>query len=455
MAVQIKVVILQANDIQMKRRITEALCQWKDSRNRKPLILLGARQVGKTYILKEFGRTEYKNVVYLNCDDNEEVKKLFFNYDTERIIRNLSAISGESIVPGQTLVILDEIQEVERGLHCLKYFSEKSPEYHIAVAGSLLGIALNNGTSFPVGKVDLLHMHPMDFEEFLMATGKESLLQPLAECDWESVNALHTSYEELLRQYYFVGGMPEAVARYVETNDIWEVRRIQEAILAAYHNDVSKHAVPQQIQRINQVWSSIPSQLARDNKKFIFGAVKKGARAADFEIAIQWLIDAGEIYKVPKITKPAIPLKFYEDPSAFKLFILDCGLLGALSQTPPQQILIDNNVFEEYKGAFSENYVLQQLMTLPQTYIYYYSNANSTAEIDFVVQCQDKVFPIEVKSEENLRAKSLRLFVNDNPQLHGIRFSMAPYKQQDWLTNIPLYAVRSGLTQMVGSSPNK
>lgn len=436
---------MQAKKGYMKRRITEELLKWKNSDNRKPLILLGARQVGKTYILKEFGRTEYKNVVYINCDDNDHIKDLFFDYDTERIIRNLSAISGENIVPGETFVILDEIQEMERGLHSLKYFSENAPQYHIAVAGSLLGIALNKGTSFPVGKVDILSMYPMDFEEFLLAMGKEALLKLLTECDWPSVNALHASYEELLRQYYFVGGMPEVVARYVESGDIWDVRRTQEAILTAYHNDVAKHAMPQQVQRINQVWNSIPSQLARDNKKFIFGAVRKGARAADFEIAIQWLIDAGEIHKVARISKPAIPLKFYEDPSAFKLFMLDCGLLGALSQTPPQQILLGNNVFEEYKGAFSENYVLQQLMTLPQTYTYYYSNANSTAEIDFVAQCRDKVIPIEVKAEENLRAKSLRLFVSNNPQLHAVRFSMAPFREQDWLTNIPLYAVRSGI----------
>lgn len=437
----------------MERRITEELRKWKDSDNRKPLILLGARQVGKTYILKSFGRSDYKNMVYVNCDDNDSIKELFFNYDTERIIRNLSAISGESIVPGETLVILDEIQEVERGLHCLKYFSENAPQYHIAVAGSLLGIALNKKTSFPVGKVDILSMYPMDFEEFLLAMGKDALLQTLTTGDWESANAMHASYEELLRQYYFVGGMPEVVARYVANKDIWEVRRTQEAILTAYHNDVSKHAMPQQVQRINQVWNSIPSQLARDNKKFIFGAVRKGARAADFEMAIQWLTDAGEIYKVPRISKPVVPLKFYEDNSAFKLFMLDCGLLGALSQTPPQQILVGNNVFEEYKGAFSENYVLQQLMTLPQTYTYYYSNANSTAEIDFVIQCHDKVIPIEVKAEENLRAKSLRLFVNNNPQLHAIRFSMAPYRQQDWMTNIPLYAVRSGILRNVGGSP--
>lgn len=432
----------------MKRQIFEELVKWKNSKSRKPLILMGARQVGKTYILKEFGHRAYKKLVYINCDDNNDVANLFFDYDTERIIRNLSAISGETIVPGETLIVLDEIQEIERGLHSLKYFAEKSPEYHIAVAGSLLGITLHRGNSFPVGKVDIMYMYPMDFEEFLLAMGKDTHQQLLAQCDWASITALRSSYEELLRQYYFVGGMPEAVLKYVESKDIWEVRRVQELILTAYHNDVSKHAMPQQVQRISQVWNSIPSQLARDNKKFIFGAVRKRARAADFEIAIQWLVDAGEIHKVPRVTKPVVPLKFYEDVSAFKIFTLDCGLLGALSQTPPQQILVNNNVFEEYKGAFSENYVLQQLITLPQTYIYYYSNENSTAEIDFVVQHKDKVIPIEVKAEDNLKAKSLRLLINKNPHLHGIRFSMAPYREQDWMTNIPLYAVKAGVRSL-------
>ena len=409
------------------------------------MILQGARQVGKTYILKEFGKQEYKNVVYINCDDNNNMKEMFVDYDIQRIIRSLSAISGVSIQPSTTLIILDEIQEIPRGLAALKYFCEKAPEYHVAVAGSLLGITLHEGTSFPVGKVDMLYLYPMDFEEFLCAMSKTQLLQLLGKKDWACLSSMQQMLTELLRQYYFVGGMPEAVKAYVERGDIWEVRAIQNKIITAYRNDMSKHASLQQVQRINMVWNSIPSQLARDNKKFIYGALKKGARANDFEIAIQWLIDAGLVYKVHRVNKAALPLKFYEDMSAFKLFLLDSGLLGALSETPPQQMLIGNNVFEEYKGAFTENYVLQQLKSLPHTFIYYYSNDNSTLEIDFVVQHNTSIIPVEVKAEENLRAKSLRQFTTDNPTLHGLRFSMSGYREQDWMTNVPLWAVRWAL----------
>lgn len=426
----------------MIRSIYTSLKKWKTSPMRKPLILQGARQVGKTYILKEFGRNEYENVVYINCDDNDSMKEMFVDYDIQRIIRSLSAISGTTIKPSTTLIILDEIQEIKRGLASLKYFCEKAPEYHVAVAGSLLGITLHEGTSFPVGKVDMLCMYPMDFEEFLLAMGKEQLVELLQAHDWTTLAPLHSMIVELLRQYYFVGGMPEAVKAYVERGDVWEVRSIHTKIIDAYRNDMSKHAPLQQVQRINMVWNSIPSQLARDNKKFIYGALRKGARANDFEIAIQWLVDSGLVHKVYRISKPALPLKFYEDMSAFKLFLLDCGLLGALSETPPEQILIGNNVFEEYKGAFTENYVLQQLKSIPHTFIYYYSNENSTMEIDFVVQHDTSVIPVEVKAEENLRAKSLRQFTSDNPGLHGIRFSMSGYREQDWMTNVPLWAVK-------------
>lgn len=415
---------------------------WKTSPIRKPLILEGARQVGKTYILKEFGNREYKNLVYVNCDNNDKVSSIFSDYDIPRIIRSLSAISGESIIPGKTLIFLDEIQEINKGLAALKYFCENAPEYHVAVAGSLLGITLHEGTSFPVGKVDILYLYPMDFEEFLLAMGKQQLVEIMRTKDWETLKHLRPLCEELLREYYFTGGMPEAVSAYIRTQDIWTVRDIQEKILIAYRNDISKHAPTNQVQRINMVWKSIPSQLARDNKKFIYGAVRKGARANDFEVAIQWLIDAGLIHKVPRIKKAAIPLSFYEDVTAFKLFVLDCGLLGAMSQTPPEQILIGNNVFEEYKGAFSENFVLQQMLNIPRTYIYYYSNENSTMEIDFVIQHESTVIPIEVKAEENLRAKSLRQYIVDNPGLHGIRFSMSPYREQEWMKNVPLYAVK-------------
>lgn len=426
----------------MERSIYLSLKKWKDSPTRKPLILQGARQVGKTYILKEFGAREYSEVVYINCDDNNDMQNMFVDYDVDRIIRSLSAISGISIKPSTTLLILDEIQEVERGLASLKYFCEKAPEYHVAVAGSLLGITLHEGTSFPVGKVDMLYMYPMDFEEFLLAMGKEQLVELLRNNSWAALTPLRGMLTELLRQYYFVGGMPEAVKTYVERGDIWEVRSIHSKIIDAYRNDMSKHVPKQQVQRINMVWNSIPSQLARDNKKFIYGALRKGARANDFEIAIQWLVDSGLVHKVHRISKPVVPLKFYEDMASFKLFLLDCGLLGALSETPPEQILIGDNVFEEYKGAFTENYVLQQLKSLPRTFVYYYSNDNSTLEIDFVVQHEAHVIPIEVKAEENLRAKSLRQFVTDNSGLHGVRFSMSDYREQDWLTNVPLWAVR-------------
>jgi len=426
----------------MERSIYSSLKKWKESPTRKPLILQGARQVGKTYILKEFGAREYSEVVYINCDDNNDMQNMFVDYDVDRIIRSMSAISGVSIKPSTTLLILDEIQEVERGLASLKYFCEKAPEYHVAVAGSLLGITLHEGTSFPVGKVDMLYMYPMDFEEFLLAMGKEQLVELLRNNSWAALTPLRGMLTELLRQYYFVGGMPEAVKTYVERGDIWEVRSIHSKIIDAYRNDMSKHAPKQQVQRINMVWNSIPSQLARDNKKFIYGALRKGARANDFEIAIQWLVDSGLVHKVHRISKPVVPLKFYEDMASFKLFLLDCGLLGALSETPPEQILIGDNVFEEYKGAFTENYVLQQLKSLPRTFVYYYSNDNSTLEIDFVVQHEAHVIPIEVKAEENLRAKSLRQFVTDNSGLHGVRFSMSDYREQDWLTNVPLWAVR-------------
>lgn len=426
----------------MERSIYSSLKKWKESSTRKPLILQGARQVGKTYILKEFGAREYSEVVYINCDDNNDMQNMFVDYDVDRIIRSMSAISGVSIKPSTTLLILDEIQEVERGLASLKYFCEKAPEYHVAVAGSLLGITLHEGTSFPVGKVDMLYMYPMDFEEFLLAMGKEQLVELLRNNSWAALTPLRGMLTELLRQYYFVGGMPEAVKTYVERGDIWEVRSIHSKIIDAYRNDMSKHVPKQQVQRINMVWNSIPSQLARDNKKFIYGALRKGARANDFEIAIQWLVDSGLVHKVHRISKPVVPLKFYEDMASFKLFLLDCGLLGALSETPPEQILIGDNVFEEYKGAFTENYVLQQLKSLPRTFVYYYSNDNSTLEIDFVVQHEAHVIPIEVKAEENLRAKSLRQFVTDNSGLHGVRFSMSDYREQDWLTNVPLWAVR-------------
>lgn len=425
----------------MERFVYQELLRWKESENRKPLVLRGARQVGKTYLLKNFGSKEYQNLAYINCDNNPQMQDVFFDYDIDRIIRNISAITQQKIVPKNTLIVLDEIQEIPKGLASLKYFCENAPEYHIAVAGSLLGIAIHHDTSFPVGKVDTITVYPMSFNEFLLAKGENEKLKLLQNRDWNAVNALKISYIELLRQYYYVGGMPEVVASYIKKNDIQLVRKIQNEILSNYVDDISKHAPKQEVPRINMVWNSIPSQLAKENKKFIYGALKKGARATEFELAIQWLIDCGIVYKISRIAKSCLPLKFYEDFSAFKLFMLDCGLMGAMSATPAQHVLIGNHAFVEYKGAFTEQYVLQQLMTVSDTPIYYYSNENSTLEIDFVIQRNATIIPVEVKAEENLRSKSLKTYLEKNEGLKGVRFSMSGYQNRNWMEDVPLFAV--------------
>lgn len=417
-----------------------ALAAWKDKKDRKPLILLGARQVGKTWILKEFGKRYFENVAYVNCDNNPQVGDLFStDYDMERIIMTISAITHQSITPGNTLIILDEIQETRKGLASLKYFCEEAPQYHVAVAGSLLGIQLHQGESYPAGKVDTLTLYPMDFTEFLLAKGEDKMTDILHRLDWKLISGLRSRYTQLLREYYFVGGMPEAVQKFVETKDPNAVRKIQTEILEAYRKDVSKHAPVEEVVRINQVWNSVPSQLAKENKKFIYGVIKKGARAKEYEIAIQWLIDAGLVYKIPRISTPTIPLKDYEDVSSFKLYMLDCGLLGALSNTPPVSLLLPSTM-KERKGSFTENFVCTQMQTLPDATITYYSRDDSQLEIDFVIQLTDMVIPIEVKAEENLKAKSLMTFVRSHPGLHGVRFSMSDYREQDSLTNVPLYA---------------
>jgi len=428
----------------MERTIIAELKKWKESTDRKPLILLGARQVGKTWVLQEFGKREYQNVAYINFDNNSRLENLFVaDYDIPRIIRALEMETGVRIYPHKTLIIMDEVQEVKRGLHSLKYFCENAPEYHVAVAGSLLGIAMRPGESFPVGKVDLLHMYPMTFEEFLLAKEKSQFVDALHDQDWGVVNMMHSSYVELLREYYFVGGMPEAVAKYVATNSPVEVRKIHDAILEAYRRDISKHAAKEQVERIQMVWRSIPSQLSKENKKFIYGVLKQGARAREFEVAIQWLIDAGLIFKVPRVKKPELPLIAYEDFTAFKLYFLDVGLMSAMARLSLTDILEGKNI-SAFKGAFTENYVLTQMETLSsQVAIFYFSRNDSQMEIDFLVQHDSQLIPIEVKAEENLKSKSLKAFVDSNPSLHGVRFSMSPYREQEWMTNVPLYAVTS------------
>lgn len=429
----------------MERSIMKDLVAWKNRADRKPLILLGARQIGKTYILKEFGKREFKNVAYINCDNNAMVQDLFApDYNIERIVLAISALTGVDVKAGETLIILDEIQELKRGLSALKYFCEDASQYHVAVAGSLLGITLHQGESYPVGKVNTLTMYPMSFEEFLWACGKEKMADLLHTMQWNVVCGLKTAYTEFLRKYYFVGGMPEAVKVFVKTNSAPAVREIQNEILLAYDRDISKHAPTEQVVRINQVWNSIPSQLAKENHKFIYGLVKQGARAKDYELAIQWLIDAGLVYKVNRSKMLSVPLKIHEDISAFKLFLLDVGLLGAMSQIPPAMLLLPNSA-NTAKGDFTENYVCCQMSLLRNMPIYYFSKDNSQLELDFVVQIGDEVFPVEVKAEENLQAKSLKVVLQKHENMHGLRFSMSDYRVEERMTNVPLYGISAYL----------
>lgn len=436
----------------MERFIMQDLIAWKNREDRKPLILLGARQVGKTYILKEFGQREFENVAYINCDNNAMVKDLFAtDYNIERILLTIGAITGVNIQAGKTLIIMDEIQELHRGLASLKYFCEDAREYHVAVASSLLGLTLHQVESYPVGKVNTLEMFPMTYEEFLLARGFKQRVDLLQSGMWDVVNSLRTLYIQHLREYYLVGGMPEAVKKFIDTNDANAVREVQKEILHAYEKDISKHAPDEQVVRINQVWNSIPSQLAKENKKFIYGVVKQGARAKDYELAIQWLIDAGLIYKINRVKTIGMPLKIHEDISAFKLYLLDCGLLGAMSNTPPAFLLLPNND-NSGKGNFTENFICCQLESLRNIPIYYYSKENSQLEIDFVVQIDTNIIPLEVKAEENLQAKSLKVILANNPGMLGLRFSMSDYKEQENITNVPLYGARGYLVNVLNNA---
>lgn len=434
----------------MKRKLYSQLIEWKNSSTRKPLILEGARQVGKTWLMKEFGKNEYEDMVYVNCANNDFARNLFLHdLVPQRIIRDIVANTGKRIVAGRTLIIFDEIQNAPKGITSLKYFCEDTPDYHIIAAGSLLGVVHHPDESYPVGKVDTLRLFPMTFEEFVWAKGNELLAEILRNCEWDSLNVLNSTLEDLLRQYYYVGGMPEVVQDWVTKEDVLNVRKIQNQIIESYANDISKHAGTES-ERIRMVWRSIPGQLARENKKFIYGAVKKGGRAKDFEIAIQWLVDAGLVHKIHRCKSPEIPLKFYEDFDSFKLYLLDVGLLGALSETPAGQMVASNEVFKEYKGAFTENYVLQQLVT-EDLILYYFSKESSQLEIDLLAQIGSRVIPIEIKAEENVKSKSLRQFVtidHADKKLKGLRCSMKPFVDQGWMENIPLYSVLGYMSRM-------
>lgn len=426
----------------MYRIAIEKLYQWKESKRRKPLIIEGARQVGKTWLMKEFGEKAYQDTIYINFDSNSRMSELFSeDLNVDRLIMGIELYAGKKIDPDHTLLIFDEVQEVPKALSSLKYFYENAPQYHIVCAGSLLGIALHGGTSFPVGKVDFLNLYPLSFKEFLMATTGERFAELLENQDYQMVNAFKQTFIDALKQYYFVGGMPEAVESFVEEKDFNEVREIQKRILSAYEQDFSKHAPIEIVPKIRMVWNSIPLQLAKENKKFIYGLVREGGRAKEYETAIMWLCDCGLIHKVSRVNAAGLPVKAYEDLKAFKMFLVDVGLLGCMTGLRQRTLLDGNELFTKFKGALTEQYVCQQLKTIQDLDIYYYTNDRGSCEVDFVVDTGEEIVPLEVKAEVNLKAKSLKNYHEKyNPPI-SIRTSMADYKKEDWIVNLPLYAI--------------
>lgn len=431
----------------MERLAIRELLAWKKKEYRKPLIVEGARQVGKTWLVKEFARQNYKKLAYVNFEEMKMMQNLFEqDFDIQRILIAIGASTNVNCTEGDTLIFFDEIQAAPHAITSLKYFAENAPDYHVIAAGSLLGIELHQGESFPVGKVEFLSLYPMNFTEFVMAMGENNLANILDSQDWSMITMFAPKFQELLKYYYYVGGMPEAVMCFTQTHNWNEVRTIQKAILSSYKRDMSKHAPSEIVPRIADLWKSLPAQLSKENKKFVYGVVREGARAREYEIALQWLLDAGLIYKVYNVKAPRLPLVSYEDRSAFKIFVLDVGLLGAMSSLKASTIVEGNSIFTEFKGALTEQYVLQQLILRYEPY--YYSKANSTQEIDFLLQDdEDDVVPLEVKAETNVKAKSLRLFVSENNIKKAYRISMNDYKQEEWVTNVPLYAIDSVLSR--------
>lgn len=426
----------------LKRQAMAFLKRWKEKKNRKPLVIKGARQVGKTWLMKAFGKRSFKNICYINFDNNKRMERVFeMDYDISRIINALQIESGVEISPKETLIIFDEIQEVPKALSALKYFNETASEYFIIAAGSLLGVSLHNGVSFPVGKVEFLNLYPLNFMEFLEATGNKQLSELIIKKDFELIKAFKDKFIEQLKHYYFVGGMPEAVASFIHSQDFDEVRDIQQNLLSLYEMDFSKHAPAQQVPRIRMVWNSIPAQLSKENRKFVYGLIREGARAKDFELAIQWLNDCGLIHKVQRINKPGLPIKAYIDLKAFKIFLLDVGLLNATGNVDIRTILEGNDVFKEFKGALTEQYVLQQLIAQCQLDPYYYSAERSSGEIDFIIQKNTEIIPIEVKAEENLKSKSLRAYSDKYKPRFAVRTSLSDFRKESWLMNLPLYAI--------------
>jgi predicted AAA+ superfamily ATPase len=426
----------------MYRTAIESLHTWKANNKRKPLIVRGARQVGKTWLMKEFGRSAFEHTVYISFDNNKRMRRLFSDdLDVSRLIAGIELYAGHKIDPENTLIIFDEVQEVPGALTSLKYFNEDAPEYNIICAGSLLGVALHHGTSFPVGKVEFLDLHPLSFSEFMLAMGKEQFVSLLAASDFDMATTFKQEYIDLLKYYYFVGGMPEAALAFSENRDFREVREIQQRILEAYEQDFSKHAPNETVPRIRMLWNSILSQLTKENKKFIYGLIKEGARAKEYEYALMWLADCGLVHKVHRVTAPGLPLKAYEDLKAFKLYLVDVGLLSCMARLRQDVLLDGNALFVEFKGALTEQYVLQQLKTVKGIETYYWTNDRSTSEVDFLLDTGGSVVPLEVKAEVNLQSKSLKAFADKYHPALSVRSSMADYKQQDWLVNLPLYAI--------------
>ena len=393
----------------MQRYALKHLIDWKNKKNHKPLVIQGARQVGKTWLMQEFGKKYYEQVAYINFDVDVKSREIFdVDYDTERLIMDIGLATKTKINAENTLIIFDEIQECPRALTSLKYFRENAPQYDIIVAGSLLGVSCHEGTGFPVGKVSFMNLFPLSFEEFLLAMGEERFVELLNKKDFKTIKLFNNKYEKLLKQYCYVGGMPEIVQDFVENKDFESVRNLQKEILSAYEEDFTKHISANTVAKIRLLWKSIPAQLSKENKKFIYGAAKEGARARDFEAALSWLINSGLVYRVNKITKPDLPITAYEDFNSFKLFVLDVGLLGAMTDLQADTIIDGNRIFEEFKGAITEQYVLQQFKTIKDLPVFYWSNETSRAEIDFVIQIKSDVVPVEVKAERNLQAKSLK-----------------------------------------------
>lgn len=423
----------------MKRDALDALIAWKKDVKRKPLIVHGARQVGKTWLLKEFGKQYFGKTIYINFEDAPELQGIFRDYDTSRIIRELQIYAQTQIEASDTLIIFDEIQSVKRGLNSLKYFCEDAPQHAITAAESLLGMHLHAGESFPVGKVNFLDLKPLSFFEFLRAVGKDILVDTLEKKEFEYLQFMHAKLVELLRIYLFVGGMPEVVLKYSETQNLQAVRNIQQEIIRAYRDDFSKHVPYELVPRLQMVWNSMPTQLAKENKKFVYGVIREGGRSKDYELAIQWLCDCGLLLKCYRIEKPALPLVGYQNLSIFKLFLVDVGLLSALSYLDARTIIKGDSIFTEYKGALTEQFVMQELSAAKTNYIGYWTNDRSTAEVDFVIQQNADVCPIEVKAETNVRAKSFKFFCEKYQPQKAYRLSLLPFHKEDWMTNVPLY----------------